>query len=141
MFHNEDQQTLRQMYFSAWEKHQQKKPLTALEQQIVAVMLEHPEYQAIANHHEKYLEKTYHASDGETNPFLHMGLHLGLREQLATNRPAGIVDIYQRLCETRSEHDAQHVMMSCLAETLFQAQRHNQLPDEDEYLKLLKNIN
>jgi hypothetical protein len=138
MFDEHNQQALRQMYFLAWQKHENKALLNDLEQQIVSVMLEHPEYHHVLNNPEKFIEKTYHATDGETNPFLHMGLHLGLREQLATNRPMGIINVYQKLCGTLSEHDTQHEMMACLAETLFQAQRNNGMPDDETYLSLLK---
>ncbi|WP_204318325.1 DUF1841 family protein [Serratia marcescens] len=36
---------------------------------------------------------------GETNPFLHMGLHLAVREQVATDRPQGIRTVYTKLIE------------------------------------------
>lgn len=135
-----DRNKLRQMYFDAWQKHQAKMPLNALEQQIVAVILEHPEHHKTIEKQEASLSKNYFAETGEVNPFLHMGLHLGLREQLSTNRPAGIAPIYKTLRENMSSHDAEHHMMQCLADTIFLAQRDNAIPDEKDYIEALKKL-
>lgn len=66
-------------------------------------------------------------------------MHLGIREQVATNRPKGIRQIHQSLrTKLNSELEAEHLMMDALAETLWQAQRDNKAPDENLYLKRLK---
>ncbi len=132
-----DRNQLRQMYKTAWEKYQQKHPMTPLETQIAEVVREHPEYHNFVNQ----LEQDFLPELGEANPFLHMGMHLGLREQLATNRPDGIVDVYQQLLSRLgSPHDAEHQMIDCLAEAMWLAQQNNRIPDEVEYLKCLKNL-
>ena len=134
MFGN-DRQQLRKAYADAWDKFQQQQPMTPLEQQIAEVIKEHPEYHASL----QQLESDYLPENGQTNPFLHMGMHLGLREQLSTNRPTGILDCYQALCHKhQSSHDAEHEMMDCLAEAIWQAQRHGTAPDEIAYLACLK---
>ena len=75
------------------------------------------------------------------NPFLHMGLHLALREQLGTNRPAGIALVHQRLMQRGVEaHAAEHRMMGVLGETLWQAQRAGRAPDERQYLEALQRL-
>ena len=136
MFGN-DRNQLRKMYKTAWEKFQQQKILTPLEIQITDVIKEHPEYHDFI----LQLEKDFLPESGETNPFLHMGLHLGLREQLATNRPLGIADIYQRLIKIKgSPHDAEHSMIECLAEAMWSAQVNNTAPDETKYLLSLKKL-
>ncbi len=133
MFGN-DRNQLRQMYKQAWEKFQQNLPLTSLESQIASVIQEHPEYQNFISQ----LEKDFLADTGEANPFLHMGLHLGLREQLATDRPAGIKHIFQQLVHQHgSAHDAEHSMINCLAEAMWLAQSNQQAPDEARYLNCL----
>jgi hypothetical protein len=70
-----------------------------------------------------------------------MGLHLAIREQVATNRPAGITDIHQKL-STRlgGAHAAEHAMSEPLAETLWDAQRQGRMPDEQLYLERLKKL-
>jgi len=136
MFGN-DRNQLRQMYKDAWQKLQQQQILTALEIQITDVIKEHPEYHDFVNQ----LDKDFLPETGQTNPFLHMGLHLGLREQLATNRPAGITDIYNQLLNKKgSSHDVEHSMIECLAEAMWSAQTNNTPPDESRYLQSLKKL-
>jgi hypothetical protein len=69
-----------------------------------------------------------------------MGMHLGLHEQISTNRPAGIQDLYQPLVLKFGEHDAEHKMMECLGEAIWTAQRNNTLPDEIAYFECLKEL-
>jgi len=132
-----DRNQLRQMYKTAWEKFQQHKILTPLETQITDVIKEHPEYHDFVIQ----LDKDFLPESGQTNPFLHMGLHLGLREQLATNRPLGITDIYNQLVKIKgSTHDAEHSMIECLAEAMWSSQANNTPPDEARYLISLKKL-
>jgi hypothetical protein len=139
---SDNRDEIRQMYFSIWEKYQQKQPLEPLEQQVLAVILEHPEYHDLLNNREKYIDKDYLPEFGETNPFLHMGLHLGIREQVQTNRPAGISEIYQTLLQDfGGDHMAlEHEMMECLVEQIWQQQKNNQPPNEADYLRQLRAI-
>ena len=135
MIFGNDRNQLRNAYADAWHKFQQGLPMEPLEQQIAAVIKEHPEYHNMLNK----LESDFLPEMGETNPFLHMGMHLALREQLATNRPAGIQACYQALVKKhQSDHEAEHDMMECLAEALWLAQRQGSLPDETAYLNCLK---
>lgn len=139
MIFSGDRGVLRLMYADAWTKHVQSLPLTALEQQIVRVIEEHPEYQNDIE--SASASRDYLPDDGGTNPFLHMGLHLGLRDQVATNRPAGIRGVYERLAATLgSAHAAEHAMIECLAETLWEAQRNNRPPDEQAYVERLRRL-
>jgi len=132
-----DRSQLRQMYRSAWQKFQQQQALTALEIQIVDVIKEHPEYHDFV----LQLDRDFLPELGETNPFLHMGLHLGLREQIATNRPDGIASIYKKLLKLmKSAHDAEHSMIDCLAEAMWSSQVNNLPPDETKYIACLKKI-
>jgi len=132
-----DRNQLRQMYKTAWEKFQQQQTLSPLEVQITEVIKEHPEYHDFV----LQLEKDFLPEMGDTNPFLHMGLHLGLREQIATNRPTGISHIYQQLINIKdSPHDAEHKMIECLAEAMWSAQTNNTQPDEARYLLSLQKL-
>ena len=68
-----------------------------------------------------------------------MGLHLAIREQVATDRPAGIADIHRALSTRLGDaHAAEHTMLEALAETLWEAQRNNRAPDEQAYLEKLR---
>ena len=84
MFHGDAIQDTRQVFFTSWEKYQQKKPLLPLENEIVQVILAHPEYHNILENQNKFQQYSYYPEFGDTNPFLHMGLHLAVREQVAT---------------------------------------------------------
>lgn len=137
MFGN-DRDSMRRYYLQCWQKFQEKQPLNALEQQIANVVAEHPEYHRLLQLHETAIQRDYLPDTGENNPFLHMGLHLGIREQVATNRPAGIIELYQQLMIKYGAHEAEHRMMDCLAESIWLAQRQQTPPDEQAYLDCLK---
>lgn len=139
MIFSQDRTTLRKMYADAWQKHVSGDALSPLEEQIVAVVDLHPEYHGELAAGE--LAGDYPPEAGRTNPFLHMGLHLGLREQVATDRPFGIAAIFEGLAaKLRDPHDAEHRMIECLAETLWEAQRDQRPPDEAKYLERLRKI-
>ena len=137
MFGN-DRDSMRRFFLQSWQKHQQKQATNALEQQIINVISEHPEYHKLLQSDERAIERDFLPDQGETNPFLHMGLHLGIREQLATNRPAGIIELYHQLVIKYGNHEAEHRMMDCLAESIWHAQRNQTAPDEQAYLDCLK---
>lgn len=141
MFYGETIQETRQMYFTSWAKFQAKQSLSPLEHEIVQVILAHPEYHPFIENPEQYHEHTYYPEFGDTNPFLHMGLHLGIREQVTTDRPEGIKTIYQRLLQQhQNSMEVEHLMMDQLAECLWYSQKYNLPPDEQKYLNSLTNL-
>jgi hypothetical protein len=141
MLFGRDRDQLRKLYFEAWESQRQGRPLDPLQRQIVAVIAKHPEYQTLLENPEQALAKEYLPELGETNPFLHMGLHLAIQEQVDTNRPAGIREIYNSLLvKTGDRHELEHKLMECLAEMIWQAQKHGTTPDEKQYLACVKSI-
>ena len=139
MIFGQDRGELRKMYTDAWQKRCDGMPMSPLETQIADVIALHPEY-----HHAIVaadLDRDYTPEEGRTNPFLHMGLHLGIREQVSTNRPAGIADIFNRLAKQLGDpHAAEHQMIDCLAETLWEAQSRNGAPDEQQFLERLRRL-
>lgn len=131
---------MRQFFVDTWQKATQNQPLDAMEQRVAKVIEMHPEYHAMLNN-AKHLGNDYLPEMGETNPFLHMGMHLGLQEQVALNHPAGIQTIYSQLGQTlRDVHQTEHAMMDCLGEALWQAQQHGGLPDDSAYLTCLNRL-
>lgn len=136
MFGN-DRDSMRRYYLQCWHKHCQKLPMDALERQVSSVIAEHPEHHDLLTQSDKALQRDYLPEMGETNPFLHMGLHLGIREQVTTNRPQGIASLYHILASKLGAHEAEHRMMDCLAESIWLAQRNNTTPDEHAYLTCL----
>lgn len=138
MIFGQNRQELRQMYADAWRKARAGEILTPLEAQIAAVIDEHPEYhQAVSGE----LDTTDAPEGGQSNPFLHMGLHLALRDQLATDRPPGVRDVFRSIAAQSSDRlDAEHRAIDCLAETLWEAQSENKAPDEQAYLEKLRGV-
>ena len=113
--------------------------MTPLESMTLDVALLHPEYHAMFDQPDKYLDRDYPPELGEINPFLHMSLHLAVNEQLSIDQPPGIRAAYERLLrKTGDEHAARHALLECLAETIWQAQRLAATPDPDLYIDCLK---
>ena len=138
MIFGQDRNELRRMYADAWQKRVAGQVLSPLEAQIATVVEEHPEYHAAVTGD---LDEDFAVEGGQTNPFLHMGLHLGIREQVATNRPAGIAAVFEALAARMSDpHEAEHRMIDCLAEALWEAQRQNRPPDVTAYLERLRRL-
>jgi hypothetical protein len=125
---------LRSSYAEAWRKHLARIPVTPLESLIADVIARHPEYQSLVSDAAAAQVFEPPAGGDTENPFLHMGLHLAVREQLSIDRPPGVREIHQALAVRLGEHDAEHVLMEALAETLWEAQRGGQPPDERRYL-------
>lgn len=129
----------RQPFFDAWQKMQAGLPMTALETIIADVIRLHPEYHALLSDAGRTQDKDWLPEGGETNPFLHMGMHVAIREQLSIDRPAGIKTAHAALlAHTRDAHAAEHAMLECLGEALWRAQRENRLPDEQAYLACIR---
>ena len=138
MIFGQDRNELRKMYADAWRKHIAGELISPLEAQIAKVVEDHPEYHVAVSDD---LQRDFTIEGGETNPFLHMGLHLGIREQVSTNRPAGIAAVFKALADQDGDaHAAEHRMIDCLAETLWEAQSSNQAPDEAQYLERLRRL-
>ncbi len=129
----------RQLFFDTWRKYRDREILSGIESIALDVILLHPEYQAILEKAEQYLTQDYLPETGDVNPFLHMSMHLAIREQLSINQPIGINDYFSRLLkQTGNEHAATHIVMECLAEMIWQAQRSQSSPDASIYFECLE---
>ena len=138
-FHDQDRSSLRRMFLDAWRKHVEGRILEPLEAQIAAVVAEHPEYQALLED-DAALDRDWTPEHGATNPFLHMSLHLAIREQVATDRPAGIAAVHSALSDAAGRHEAEHRMLECLGAALWESQRSGRAPDESAYLDTLRRL-
>ncbi len=140
-FHDKDRSDLRRMYYDAWRKHRENLPMEPLEFQIAQVIEQHPEYHPVLQETDHPPDRDYRPEDGQSNPFLHMGLHLALREQVSTDRPTGIRDVHRKLSEQfGGVHSAEHRMIECLGEALWNSQRSGLPPDESAYLQALRRL-
>jgi hypothetical protein len=140
IFAGQSRDQLREAYRAAWRRYKQQHTLSPLDKQVVAVISEHPEYHVIVESAAADLAN-YSPRSGQLNPWLHMGLHLALREQVATDRPQGIAAVHAKLAAQAGDaHEAEHRMLEVLAEQLWEAQRAGKAPDEKAYLERLLSL-
>lgn len=124
-----------------WRKYRNNEALEPIERVLTEIILQHPEYHAELESGEDVLAADYTPEGGVSNPFLHMGMHVAIHEQVSTDRPAGIRDLYRTLLEKYGDaHQLEHAMMECLGEALWEAQRNNLPPDEQAYLECLRRL-
>jgi len=135
---NPSRDQVRQFFFDVWAKYRAGQPLAGAEQPALDAVLAHPEYPAMLDRPERHKERDYLPESGETNPFLHLSMHLAIAEQLSVDQPPGIRDRYQRLLSRHGDAmDAQHDVMDCLAEMIWQVQRYQTAFDSAAYLRCL----
>ncbi len=137
---NPSRDQVRQFFFDVWTKYRAGQPLVGAEQPALEAVLTHPEYHALLEQPERYKERDYLPEAGEINPFLHLSMHLAVAEQLSVDQPPGIRARYQQLLARHGNAmDAQHEVMDCLAEMIWQGQRHQTAFDSAAYLRCLDN--
>ncbi len=137
----QDRTTMRRFFIETWRKHQTGESLEPLQQVIAGIIQQHPEYHRLLEQPELILEREFLPEEGISNPFLHMGMHIGLQEQVSTDRPPGISALYRDLLHKSGDpHETEHRMMECLGRTLWEAQRSNSTPDEESYLECLRGL-
>jgi hypothetical protein len=129
----------RRFFVDAWRKYRAGEVLSPLESVALDLMLGHPEYHALLADEETALARDFPPEAGETNPFLHLALHLAIEEQLSIGQPPGLRAAFDALAR-RSEdrHDAQHAVMECLAEQIWQTQRNGVEFDGPGYVECIR---
>jgi hypothetical protein len=136
-----DRDSARRFFIDTWEKYRQGRALEPLEDLVLGVILDHPEYQSLLEDPDQALARDFPPEAGRTNPFLHMGMHVAIREQVGADHPAGIAALYQTLLRRYGDaHGLEHRIMECLGEALWIAQRNHTLPDERAYLDCVQNL-
>ena len=136
----QDREQLRRFFKASWDKRLAGQALQPLEQLVAQVIEQHPEYHAHLTDDEQ-LQRDFSPAHGETNPWLHMGMHISLGEQLGADRPTGIRALYQQIVMRFGDHHAaEHAMMDCLGAVLWEAQRSGDTPDEAAYLDCLRKL-
>ena len=135
---NPSRDQARQFFFDAWHKYRHREVLSGMEDMALGVILLHPEYHRILDDIERYRDKDYSPEMGDTNPFLHMSMHIAIKEQLSIDQPVGICERFDRLQKRcGDEHEAMHQVIECLAEMIWQAQRGQSAPDATIYFDCL----
>jgi hypothetical protein len=136
---NPTRDQVRQFFFAAWRKYRDGVPLVGLENVAVDIALLHPEYHEILAQPEHYQQLEWTAEDGQTNPFLHLSMHLAIEEQLSIDQPSGVRVALDALgARLGDRHAAHHAAIECLGEMLWRAQRDGSPPDAMAYLEGLR---
>jgi len=130
---------VRRFFIATWQKVTAQSPLTPMEMLARDRLLEHPEYHNLLAAEEDALTQDFPPEAGRTNPFLHLSLHLAVAEQLQANQPTGLREAYSAmLSQGVCAHDAEHVLLECLAQTLWQSQREQRPPDGADYVACVR---
>jgi Domain of unknown function (DUF1841) len=133
------QTDVRRFFCGVWRKHLTHRLLEPLEVLALDWCLLHPEYQTQLASEEQAIGLQFKVESGNTNPFLHLSMHLAIAEQLAIDQPVGIRANFNDLAHhLNSQHEAAHRIMECLGETLWRAQREQKPPDSDAYLECIR---
>ena len=136
---NPSRDQVRDFFFETWRKYRAGEPLAGLETVALEIALLHPEYRAVLDDSERYRDQEYFPELGETNPFLHMSLHMALEEQISIDQPAGVAARFANLLShTGDRHAALHEALECLAEMVWRAQKDAAPPDAEAYLENLE---
>lgn len=133
---NPSRDQVRDFFFETWRKYRAGLPLAGLENIGLDVMLLHPEYHDLLSAAEKHKARDF---TDESNPFLHMSLHLALEEQLQIDQPPGVrAGVDALLARKGDRHNALHEAIECLAEMMWQSQKDKTPPDAGFYLDCLR---
>jgi hypothetical protein len=130
----------RRFLIEAWGKRQTGRPTTPIETLAGDIVAFHPEYHRLLESGDAVLDRDWTPTEGETNPFLHLSLHLAIEEQLSIDQPPGIASAFRQLLALHGgdRHRALHVVLDCLGETLWRASRDNAPLDASSYLACLQ---
>ncbi|PKO34473.1 MAG: DUF1841 domain-containing protein [Betaproteobacteria bacterium HGW-Betaproteobacteria-7] len=135
---NPSREQVRRFFCDAWRKHQERLPLVGAEVAAADLAARHPEYHFLLADADGALDKEWTPESGEMNPFLHLSLHLAIHEQLSIDQPPGIRAAFERLVARLDRHDAEHVLLEKLAETVWQAQRSGGQLDAEAYVEAVR---
>jgi hypothetical protein len=134
---SQDRKKQREFLAKSWQKYTNNESLEPLEKQLVSIIEIHPEYHDLIDN----IESDYFPEQGEVNPFLHINLHLALRDQLSINQPKGVKEAYQKLSnQYKDSHEVEHLMMECIAEMIYISQKNNATMDHESYFNCITSM-
>jgi len=132
---NPSQEDVRRFFCSAYAKSRNAQPMDAIETLAGQWIAEHPQYHADLQDQEAAITRVYPEGSGQTNPFLHLSMHLSISEQCSIDQPRGIRQAVELLTHKRqSLHTAHHDAMDCLGTMLWESQRAGRPPDGQAYI-------
>jgi hypothetical protein len=138
---NPSRDQARHFWVDLWLSRRDRQVFEPMERHALDLIESHPEYHPVLEDPDSLI-MDFTVERGDTNPFLHLSMHLAVREQLSINQPIGIVDLHQMIALRRggSLLDADHVVMEALAEQIWQSQRNKRPFDSAHYLHDIKRL-
>jgi hypothetical protein len=135
---NPTRDQVRSFFCEAWRKHRERLPLVGAELAAADLAVRHPEYHGLLDDPERAVEGEWTPEGGQMNPFLHLSLHLAIHEQVSIDQPPGIRAAFEALRTKMEPHDAEHVLLECLGETIWRAQREGGQMDALDYVDRIR---
>lgn len=100
---------------------------------------EHPEHHVELTDADAAIARMAEVRDVQTNPFLHLSMHLSISEQCSIDQPPGIRQAVELLSARRGDlHAAHHEVMECLGRMLWESQRAGRPPDGHAYIEQVR---
>jgi hypothetical protein len=137
---NPSREQVRSFFCESWRKHRERLVLQGAEATAADLIQHHPEYHALLENPEAALEQEFTPEGGQMNPFLHLSLHLAVADQISIDQPPGIRAAYEALRKRLEVHDAEHAILECLGETIWNAQRQGGELDGNDYLERVRRV-
>jgi hypothetical protein len=136
---NPSSDDVRRFFCEVFRKQRANEILTPLEAMASDWVRHHPEYHDELAEVERALGRNYSVEGAQANPFLHLSMHLSIDEQISIDQPPGIRDAATALTlKLDDAHAAQHEIMECLGEMIWNAQRTSTPPDGVAYIEAIK---
>jgi hypothetical protein len=133
------QNDVRRFFCDAFRKRHEGGVMTPLETLAADWIDQHPEYHDDFADVDAALAAVFDVDAGRTNPFLHLSMHLSISEQVSIDQPRGIKQAFELLAAKRgSAHEAQHEVMECLGQMMWESQRSGLPPDGEKYIDCVR---
>jgi len=129
------QADVRTFFCTVYARARAGEPLDAMQTIASGWIDEHPEYHTVLADQDAALRAMFDPAREESNPFLHLSMHLSVSEQCSINQPRGIRQAVELLTHRHNSlHDAHHATMECLGTMIWESQRAGRPPDGEAYI-------
>ncbi len=133
------QADVRRFFCEVHRKQLAAEPMQAIETLAGQWIAEHPEHHVELTDADAAIARMAEVRDVQTNPFLHLSMHLSISEQCSIDQPPGIRQAVELLSARRGDlHAAHHEVMECLGRMLWESQRAGRPPDGHAYIEQVR---
>jgi Domain of unknown function (DUF1841) len=130
---------VRKIWCEVYTKSMNSGELTEMEAAMASIIALHPEYEWVLGEVAVAVTHEFSIDCWESNPFLHLSLHLAIAEQLKSGGQNDVHEVFAEMAVLAdSRHEAEHFAMGCLAASISESRRKRTALTTDNYLKLLR---